>query len=118
MRTGDHLVSGRVGYKHHGLYIGADQVIHYLQEGVESIHQVSFREINLSIARNNLADGEWVSGVGHADTAAVFSSELGLPVECNRMSVTLQPGDRVLVGQYTGPRLPEGATIQWWLVKV
>ena len=92
---------------------------------VESIHQVSFREITVGIARNNLADGEWVSGVGHADTATVFASELRRPVECNRMSVTLQPGDRVLVGQYTGPRLPEGATelpegatIQWWLVKV
>ena len=94
-------------------------------KGVESIHQVSFREITVGIARNNLADGEWVSGVGHADTATVFASELRRPVECNRMSVTLQPGDRVLVGQYTGPRLPEGATelpegatIQWWLVKV
>jgi NC domain. len=34
LRNGDHLVTPRVGYTHHGLYIGADQVIHYLQEGV------------------------------------------------------------------------------------
>ena len=29
MRIGDHLVSSRFGYSHHGLYIGNQQVIHY-----------------------------------------------------------------------------------------
>lgn len=29
LRPGDHLVSPRVGYQHHGIYIGQQQVIHY-----------------------------------------------------------------------------------------
>lgn len=29
-RSGDHLVSSRTGYQHHGLYLGEHQVIHYL----------------------------------------------------------------------------------------
>ncbi|HGY1053508.1 TPA: lecithin retinol acyltransferase family protein [Aeromonas salmonicida subsp. pectinolytica] len=26
---GDHLVTARLGYTHHGLYVGGDLVIHY-----------------------------------------------------------------------------------------
>lgn len=66
-----------------------------------------------------------VSAVGHADTAAIFAAELGVPVACDRRTVTLQRGDQALVGQYIGPRLPEGATtlpegatIAWRLVEV
>ncbi len=29
MKIGDHLVSPRTGYSHHGLYVGNDKVIHY-----------------------------------------------------------------------------------------
>lgn len=29
MEKGDHLISARTGYSHHGIYIGRDQVIHY-----------------------------------------------------------------------------------------
>lgn len=29
MKQGDHLVSARIGYSHHGIYIGRNQVIHY-----------------------------------------------------------------------------------------
>lgn len=50
----------------------------------------------------------WVIGahsiVGHADTARL------LGVECNRQSVMLGPDDDLIVAQYVGPRLPEGAT--------
>lgn len=65
------------------------------------------------------------SAVGHADTANVFADVLGIDVPCNRVSVTLNKGDLALVGQYSGPRLPEGATtlpegatIKWVLVEV
>lgn len=65
------------------------------------------------------------SAVGHADTAALFSSVLGLPVPCNRVTVSLKAGDNVVVGQYKGPRLPEGATelpegaeIRWVAVEI
>ena len=66
-----------------------------------------------------------VSAVGHQSTADVFSSELGVPVPMQRTTVSLKGGDRLIVGQYRGPRLeegvtslPEGATIQWLLVLI
>jgi len=65
----------------------------------------------------------FVSIVGHADVAAVLSDLLGIDVPVNRVSVSLQPGDVLFVGQYCGPRLPEGAKklpegakIKWYRV--
>jgi len=65
------------------------------------------------------------SAVGHQSTADVFSDVLGVDVACNRTSIALVSGDQVLVGQYKGPRLqegatqlPEGATIAFLLVTV
>ena len=52
----------------------------------------------------------FISIVGHADVAAVLSDLLGYKVPVNRVTVSLQPGDVLFVGQYCGPRLPEGAT--------
>mgnify|MGYP000853274664 CR=1 FL=1 len=63
------------------------------------------------------------SAVGHVDTAELFATVLGRPIQVNRVSIKLKPGVILLVGQYIGPRLPEGATtlpegarIEWWLV--
>ena len=54
--------------------------------------------------------GKAVSAVGHADTAAVFSAVLETEVPAARTSVLLSTDDELLVGQYKGPRLPEGST--------
>ena len=67
---------------------------------------IATRPASLDEAREAAAE----SAVGHASTAAVFAAELGVPVECERRTVTLGPGDTAIVGQYRGPRLPEGAT--------
>ncbi len=84
---------------------------------------VEFTEVSLSEAAKLARSAE--SAIGHADTAAVFSTVLGVPLSTNRATVTLQKGDEALVGQYRGPRLPEGsttlpddATIQWIVVSV
>ena len=84
---------------------------------------VSVREVSRAMAASLAA--HCPSAVGHADTAAVFSSVLGVTVPCNRATVTLKDGDLALVGQYSGPRLPEGATslpegaaIKWMVVRV
>ena len=45
-----------------------------------------------------------VSAIGHQDTANV----LGLP--CNRINVHIGKGDRLIVAQLQGGRLPEGST--------
>ena len=80
-------------------------------------------EVTLSQART-LAHGA-TSAVGHADTACVLGNVLGGIVPTNRITVSLKKGDRVLVGQYVGPRLqegatvlPEGAVIKWILVQI
>ena len=84
---------------------------------------VVVREISVTVAASLAAD--YTSAVGHADTAAVFSSVLGVEIPCNRATVALKEGDAALVGQYSGPRLaegatslPEGATIKWVVVGV
>ena len=59
-----------------------------------------------------------LSVVGHADTAVLFSSLLGREIAVNRISVSLKSGDTLIVGQYSGPRLPQGATITWKKVVV
>lgn len=75
--------------------------------------------------RGYLDAREWVSAVGHASTAAVFSDALGVTIPANRLTVQVQPGDLLIIGQYSGPRLeegattlPEGATIRWFSVEV
>lgn len=52
-----------------------------------------------------------VSAIGHPDTAAVVSADLGLTLPVNRVNITLIPGDVIYVAQYIGPRLPEGAKL-------
>jgi hypothetical protein len=86
--------------------------------------EVHIREVSLEEARG-LVWAERESAVGHAETANVFASQLGVSVPANRTTVTLAKGETVLVGQYRGPRLPEGATtlpegatIQWLVAEV
>lgn len=81
-------------------------------------------ELTVAQTQSLLAEG-FESAVGHADTAAVFGEVLGVPVTTNRVSILLEKGEEALVGQYAGPRLPEGATqlpegatIKWLLVAV
>ena len=58
---------------------------------------------------NLLRANEWESCVGHSDTALLFTSLLGVDVPLRRVTTSLRFGDVMYVGQYTGPRLPEGA---------
>lgn len=75
----------------------------------EQIALLRIEPIGLEEARSALAGG-FTSAVGHESTAAIFSEALGLPVETRRATVMLEPGVPAIVGQYRGPRLPEGAT--------
>lgn len=54
---------------------------------------------------------EPISIVGHQDTANLFSNILGVDVPMNRVSITLNKGDALIVGQYSGVRLPEGTSV-------
>jgi hypothetical protein len=90
---------------------------------------LSIRPVDVERVREILADGGFESAVGHADTAGLFEALLGLPVACNRATITLPSTNHdeevlLIVGQYSGPRLPEGATalpegatITWMVVR-
>jgi hypothetical protein len=85
---------------------------------------VSFREITVPEVVS-LLGSSFESVVGHQSTADLFSALLGLQVEANRVSVALSPGEAIVIGQYSGPRLaegvtalPENATLKWILVEV
>ena len=50
------------------------------------------------------------SAIGHADTAKVVGGLLGIDLPANRVNISLKPGEKMVVAQYIGPRLSEGAT--------
>ena len=86
---------------------------------------VAIRPITVQDVRDFNAEQALESAVGHTDTAAVFTNTLGFNVPANRINLALGPGDRLLVGQYRGPRLeagatelPQGAKIEWALVVI
>jgi hypothetical protein len=71
--------------------------------------------LELRVSRVLPGDRAWITAdcksvVGHGDTAHLMADILGRPVEVNRTSVKLVPGDVLIVAQYSGPRLPEGTT--------
>lgn len=81
--------------------------------------------LSLEEARVWVADNEPRSCVGHEPTALLMSQLLKQEVAFARETVKLSHGDRMLVGQYSGPRLAEGATdlplgatIRWMLVAI
>lgn len=82
-----------------------------------------FEKVSLAEVRTLFSEESLESCVGHADTAALFSSLLGISVATNRATVFLGKGEMAVVGQYRGPRLsegvttlPDGATVEWFLV--
>lgn len=50
------------------------------------------------------------SHIGHESTCYLLSSLLGRPIELQRSTLCMSPGEMIIVAQYSGPRLPEGAT--------
>jgi hypothetical protein len=53
---------------------------------------------------------EAISVIGHEDTAKIFGEILKREVSHNRATLKLGLYDILYVGQYSGPRLPEGTT--------
>ncbi len=56
------------------------------------------------------AQSRLISVIGHRETSDIVSGLIGHPLKSERYSVALRPCDEMLVAQYLGPRLPEGAT--------
>lgn len=70
--------------------------------GAIEVGTINFVEVDKATFDELKADA--ISCVGHADTAAI------LGVQCQRVNVTLNVGDELLVAQLQGGRLPEGCT--------
>lgn len=84
---------------------------------------ITYAEVLDRLASCKKYGAEIISCIGHADTAALFSNLLGQELPVNRISVKLIDGTGLIVGQYVGPRLaegatnlPAGATIEWWAI--
>ena len=63
-------------------------------------------EANTENVKDIIKDG-FVSAVGHETTAQAITSQLGVQVSFNRVSIKLVPGDVLIVFQLLA-RLPEG----------
>ncbi len=72
---------------------------------IEAMNIVRVKKIN-----PNDVSADVESAIGHVDTAKVVSNILGFEVKPNRVSIKMSESDVLYVAQYTGPRLPEGAT--------
>ena len=58
-----------------------------------------------------LHSNTWESAWGHPSSAPLYSMYIDAEIPINRVSLTLEKGDVLVVGQYKGPRLEEGATV-------
>lgn len=72
--------------------------------------RIEIWKIPIEEARRALADEKFESAIGHADVARILEGMLDMSIPINRVSVRLTEADTVIVAQYVGPRLPEGAT--------
>jgi hypothetical protein len=87
---------------------------------------IDFKEVTIDKAKELVNEAEeFECAIGHVDTAVVVGDMLGMALEANRTSVSIDVDEALLVAQYTGPRLPEGATtlpegatIKFWFVTV
>lgn len=75
---------------------------------MDKVNSIIVSPISLEEVKGLLTN--FVSAVGHADTATVLSSTLGINIPMNRVNISLTPGDVLVVAQLTGGRLPEGST--------
>ena len=68
---------------------------------------VEFRRASIEEVRALLSNG-FVSTIGHTTTASALSKILGVNVPTNRVAITLQPGDTLIVFQLALGRLAPG----------
>lgn len=90
------------------------------------VESISIEEVGFWLGSEHVE-----SAVGHESTVTLINAALEAAgyTECtiqgNRATLNIGPQERVIVAQYKGPRLeegtkvlPEGATIEWFMVKV
>ena len=68
---------------------------------------VKFKKVGVEEVRALLSNG-FISAIGHPATASALSKILGVNVPTNRVAITLQPGDTLIVFQLNVGRLAPG----------
>lgn len=72
---------------------------------------IRYEVVPIEKARELVNAGTVVNVIGHQTTAAIIGEQLyGKPMNANRANVSMSYEDKMLVAQYYGDRLPEGAT--------
>jgi len=71
--------------------------------------RLTIQPISREVARDMLTGSEFLSIIGHKDLAEVVSSDLGVKITANRVTYTVDGKTAMLICQYRGERLPEGA---------
>ena len=75
-----------------------------------SFGEYRYEPISLEEARAIVRADEHQSAIGHAETAAVLTEQLGVEVKSNRISISMQPGERAIIFRLKD-RLPENAVL-------
>jgi len=88
------------------IYISNAFSLQMLPDGL----QIMVKTVPIEAVQQRLTREPWCSIIGHADTAAVVSNQLGFIVRHDRKSINLMDGDVLYVAQLTGGRLPEGVS--------
>ena len=68
---------------------------------------VKFKKVGVEEVKALLSNG-FISAIGHPATASALSKILGVNVPTNRVAITLQPGDTLIVFQLNLGRLAPG----------
>lgn len=90
------------------------------------LRAVRAEPLSVEAAQEFMVGETIVPAIGHAETAVIAGQLLQVDYSLyDRRDVVLEPGDALLVAQYTGDRLPAGATqlppgasIGFWGVEV
>ena len=70
-----------------------------------------FREISIEDVKNIISSG-FISAVGHESTSIILTKILGIEIPMNRITITLNNGDNLIVAALNMPRLPENKILQ------
>jgi hypothetical protein len=71
---------------------------------------VKIRKITVEEAKRILQNG-FINAIGHDTTAVILSKMLGMQIGMNRISIVLNPGDKIIVFQLMTGRLPTASEL-------
>ncbi len=85
--------------------------------------KIRVRRLNPENVKKILERNNWISIVGHTETAKFLSSILDVDIPYNRMAIKLHPRDTLIVAQYIGGRangeiVLDPSLFEFYLVKV